>query len=781
MTTAIQTTDLSPFAAGNPDKKGERGAIMVMGVFLACSMIAAMWYMMGIGDAILWRDRQQEAADSVAYTSAAIHARGMNFISMINIIMLCIVGVYLIASILRSVLDMILYISGDDTDPQCFPFYPFALEYTQGHGAISALDTILSFFDTGDNVPRYGKQACNGPGLQYYIMHILSGLTEYTIDNSAGRDLAIACASCGWTCPACFIPKCYFSTHPMHDIADFIGPIYNKVEQFIVFWDKAMRFIMPKFHSVEVATAVLTPWVGAGFSAWSGAQYKDGPSQEPATKIMHKGMAFSPSMFRKMKKPDKIRRLKDNLNWIPCATKTDCGNGCGPTLCNTNNAVSRSGPRKSGTSGAGAECCAKATDPGCTLAGTCSKHGGVNPDQSGLYEEVTIDNNNDYRIGLPVQGDNMNELCQKSFSFLGDLISGMMDPTVNSTPGGGGTSTNGATKGRSGGGSGGGKSFSVGGLIDSLFAKAGGWFKAAYCSYDPPFSAAHSCSSCRPFGLGDTKPYEDVFPGENGSWDSCQSGCGSGDTCTTTKVCKSQKCPGNANDFWAINDGDECPFAGEIGHTIPLLYGKSDLHGGNGPMKVVPYSPNGEDYMQVYGIVINDNYNPLKGEYGTGNTQTAWSKIRLGAGPDGWNKASNTDDNSGIVAGDGALDTIASVLVGGNGNGPWFYLSEAEFYHDCESEWTANDCNGGDHATYRLNWRTRLRRVRRPVYMKDLTDKIPGWVTKIANYLSTNQWAINQFATNYAGIDLGTLFNYAELLSELGTSDPNGLMKPIYH
>jgi len=57
---------------------------MVMGVFLACSMIAAMWYMMGIGDAILWRDRQQEAADSIAFTSAAVHARGMNFIAMLT-------------------------------------------------------------------------------------------------------------------------------------------------------------------------------------------------------------------------------------------------------------------------------------------------------------------------------------------------------------------------------------------------------------------------------------------------------------------------------------------------------------------------------------------------------------------------------------------------------------------------------------------------------------------------------------------------------------------------
>ena len=82
--------------------RDERGAIMVMGIFLACSMIAAMWYMMGVGDAILWRDHQQEAADSIAFTSAAIHARGMNFIAMVNIIMMFIIAVYLIACIIRT-------------------------------------------------------------------------------------------------------------------------------------------------------------------------------------------------------------------------------------------------------------------------------------------------------------------------------------------------------------------------------------------------------------------------------------------------------------------------------------------------------------------------------------------------------------------------------------------------------------------------------------------------------------------------------------------------------
>lgn len=741
--------DVSTPIAG---REGERGAIMVMGVFLAASMIAAMWYMMGIGDAILWRDHQQEAADSIAFTSAAIHARGMNFIAMINIIMLLIVIAYLILCILRTVLDLILYVTGDDTSLPCQPF--FDLKYTKGHGAISSISYIAGFFATGDNVPRYGSPQCTGANWLTSLLQTISSVVENIGDNSAGRDLAIACASCPfWTCPVCFIPKC-IASHPMHDIADKVGPFYNKVEWAIVKWEKFMRFMMPKFHTVEVATAVLTPWVGTGLSVYAGWQYKDGPSQEPTNKIAHKGIAISPSLFRKMKKPQTIKTLRADLQWIPCANQVGCGNGCGPTLC-ADGMVSRSGPRKTGTGGSTAECCAVGAS-GCTNAGTCNGHGQPAADQSGLYTTTTINDSTDYRIGLPVQAQNMNELCQKAFGFIGDGIKSMMDGVTNSM-GASGTSTNGSWMKTNGSSGGGGGSASVSGLMDQLFNKAGSWFKLAYCTYDPTFSAAHST----------TGDYEDVFPGENGHYDgSCAAVC-------------SGSCPDKANDFWAINDTDECPFKSTFGHSIPLLF-DGNHGGGNGPMKVVDYAPNGEDYNQIYGIVINDNYNPLKGEYGTANTQTAWSKIRLGVGPKEWGQSSS-DDNSGIVTGDGALDTIASVLVGGNGNGPWFYIAEAEFYHDCESQWTDNDCNGGDHALYRLNWRTRLRRVRRPVYITELTNKIPNWVNKVAQFMSSNQWAINQFATNNFGIDLGTVFNYAELLTELGSSNPNGLMPPIYH
>ncbi len=81
-----------------------RGAVMMMGLFMSTFLIGSLWYMIGIGDALITHDRLQEAADSVAFTSAAVHARGMNFIAAINLVMLALVGLYLIMGIINDIL-----------------------------------------------------------------------------------------------------------------------------------------------------------------------------------------------------------------------------------------------------------------------------------------------------------------------------------------------------------------------------------------------------------------------------------------------------------------------------------------------------------------------------------------------------------------------------------------------------------------------------------------------------------------------------------------------------
>src|SRR5688572_6404862 len=71
----------------------ERGAVLVLGVFMAACIAGMLWYLAGIGDAIIYRQRMQEASDAAAFSAAVLHARGMNLIVLLNLIMACVLGV----------------------------------------------------------------------------------------------------------------------------------------------------------------------------------------------------------------------------------------------------------------------------------------------------------------------------------------------------------------------------------------------------------------------------------------------------------------------------------------------------------------------------------------------------------------------------------------------------------------------------------------------------------------------------------------------------------------
>jgi hypothetical protein len=84
--------------------RDQRGAIMLMGLCMACFLIGSLWFLIGIGDAIVFRDNMQEAADHAVFTSAILHAKGMNFISAMNLIMLALVFFHILLGIVNDVL-----------------------------------------------------------------------------------------------------------------------------------------------------------------------------------------------------------------------------------------------------------------------------------------------------------------------------------------------------------------------------------------------------------------------------------------------------------------------------------------------------------------------------------------------------------------------------------------------------------------------------------------------------------------------------------------------------
>ncbi len=87
----------------------EHGAVLFMGLFMALFLVGSLWFLIGMGDAIVVRQAAQEATDAAVFSSAAIHAKGMNIIAFLNCLMLAIVFIYLLLAL---VVDVILFVAG---------------------------------------------------------------------------------------------------------------------------------------------------------------------------------------------------------------------------------------------------------------------------------------------------------------------------------------------------------------------------------------------------------------------------------------------------------------------------------------------------------------------------------------------------------------------------------------------------------------------------------------------------------------------------------------------
>jgi hypothetical protein len=92
--------------------RDQRGAIMVMGVVMAVFLVAVLYYLVGIGDALLHRQRMQDAADAAAFSSAVVHARGMNVIVLINMIMAALLAIVVALKMVETLLAAAIVLIG---------------------------------------------------------------------------------------------------------------------------------------------------------------------------------------------------------------------------------------------------------------------------------------------------------------------------------------------------------------------------------------------------------------------------------------------------------------------------------------------------------------------------------------------------------------------------------------------------------------------------------------------------------------------------------------------
>jgi hypothetical protein len=71
----------------------QRGAAMLIGLFMAVFLVALLYYVVGIADAIAHRERMQDAADAAAFSAAALLAHGMNTIALTNMVMAALLAI----------------------------------------------------------------------------------------------------------------------------------------------------------------------------------------------------------------------------------------------------------------------------------------------------------------------------------------------------------------------------------------------------------------------------------------------------------------------------------------------------------------------------------------------------------------------------------------------------------------------------------------------------------------------------------------------------------------
>ncbi|QQR90969.1 MAG: hypothetical protein IPJ88_04355 [Myxococcales bacterium] len=84
-------------------KDDQQGAIMVLGVIMAVFLVAMLYYSVGIGEAIMYREKVQDAADSAALSAAIMHARGMNLLVMFNMVMAALMAILIALKLISAV------------------------------------------------------------------------------------------------------------------------------------------------------------------------------------------------------------------------------------------------------------------------------------------------------------------------------------------------------------------------------------------------------------------------------------------------------------------------------------------------------------------------------------------------------------------------------------------------------------------------------------------------------------------------------------------------------
>lgn len=88
--------------------RDEHGATMLMSLFLGIFLVGSLYYVLGVGDALLYRRTMQDGADAGAFAAAVIAAKGMNLHALLNVVMAATAGVLLVIRSVEVLLEIVL-------------------------------------------------------------------------------------------------------------------------------------------------------------------------------------------------------------------------------------------------------------------------------------------------------------------------------------------------------------------------------------------------------------------------------------------------------------------------------------------------------------------------------------------------------------------------------------------------------------------------------------------------------------------------------------------------
>ena len=87
-----------------------RGAVIPLALFLTLISVGLLYYLLGIGDAVLYRRTMQDGADAGGFAAAVVAAKGMNLHALLNVVMAVTAGILLVIRSVEVLLEIVLAI-----------------------------------------------------------------------------------------------------------------------------------------------------------------------------------------------------------------------------------------------------------------------------------------------------------------------------------------------------------------------------------------------------------------------------------------------------------------------------------------------------------------------------------------------------------------------------------------------------------------------------------------------------------------------------------------------